>query len=246
MKSLLVAMQFLTSIPIRTKGEITDRELAGSMAYFPLVGLLIGAALALFYKILILIFPHAVTCAFIMILNVVIAGGLHIDGFIDTFDAIASGGDKKKMLDIMREGRPGAVGLAAVALLFLAKYSLLVSLPEGTIEASLIAMAVLSRGSFVASCALYPYARTTEGLGGKFAKKLTGKEIAMAAGTAIAAVSLIFGLKVFIVLPAVFLVILVFCGYFYKKLGGITGDTMGALGEIMEVVVLALAVALIG
>ncbi len=82
------------------------------MAYFPLVGLLIGAALAISYKILILIFPHAVTCAFIMIINVVIAGGLHIDGFIDTFDAIASGADRKRMLEIMREGRPGAVGLA--------------------------------------------------------------------------------------------------------------------------------------
>lgn len=246
MRSFIIALQFLTSIPIRTKGEVTDRKLAGSMAYFPLVGLLIGAALVLSYKILILIFPHAATCAFIMIINVAIAGGLHIDGFIDTFDAIASGGDRKKMLDIMREGRPGAVGLAAVALLFLAKYSLLISLPERTIEVSLIAMAVLSRGSLVASCVLYPYARDTDGLGGKFAQKLTGKEIAIAALTAIAAVFLIFGLKVFIVLPVVFLVILVFCGYFYKKLGGITGDTMGALGEIIEVAVLALAVVLGG
>lgn len=246
MRRILVAVQFLTSIPVKIKGEITDKDLAGSTAYFPLVGLLVGTLLALSYNILILIFPHAVTCAFIMIINVLVSGGLHIDGFIDTFDALASGADRKKMLEIMREGRPGAVGLAAVALLFLAKYSLLVSLPEGSIEASLIAMAVLSRGSFVASCAFYPCARTTEGLGGKFAKKLTGKEIAMAAGTAIAMVSLIFGLKVFIVLPAVFLVVLIFCGYFYKKLGGITGDTMGALGEIMEVVVLALAVALRG
>ena len=89
MKGLLVALQFLTSIPVKIKGKITDKDLAGSMAYFPLAGLLVGALLALSYNILVLVFPHAVVCAFIMIINVMLCGGLHIDGFIDTFDAIA-------------------------------------------------------------------------------------------------------------------------------------------------------------
>ena len=175
MRNFLVAVQFLTSIPLKIRDHISDRDLSGSMAYFPAVGLLVGAALALSYNILILVFPHMVACAFLMILNVAISGGLHIDGFIDTFDAIASGADRKRMLEIMREGGPGAIWMAAVILLFIAKYSLLVSLPKGVLKASLIAMAVLSRMSFVVSSALYPYARDTEGLGKKFALRLAKK-----------------------------------------------------------------------
>ncbi len=245
MRRILVAIQFLTSIPVRIKGEITDRDLAGSMAYFPLVGLLAGAILALSYNILVLFFPHAAVCAFIMIINVVICGGLHIDGFIDTFDAIASGADRKRMLEIMKEGRPGAVGMASVVLLFIAEYSLLVSLPGKAVAMSLIAMAVLSRTSFVISSALYPYARETQGLGKKFAGRLTKKVIATALLIAIVVFSLIYRLKVFAFIPAAFCVILAFNSYFFRKFGGITGDTMGALGEIMEVTALALAVVLI-
>jgi len=245
LRSFLVALQFLTSIPIKIKGGISDKDLSGSAAYFPLVGLLAGALLALSYNILILVFPHVVACAFIMIINIMISGGLHIDGFIDTFDAIASGADRKRMLEIMREGRPGAVGFASAILLFIAEYSLLVSLPKGTVEVSLITMAVLSRTSFVASSALYPYARDTEGLGKKFAKRLAKKDIAVALLTALTVFSIIFRLKVFIFIPAASCVVLAFDSYFFKKLGGITGDTMGALGEIMEVTALALAILLI-
>ena len=245
MRRLLVALQFLTSIPVKIKGEITDKDLAGSMAYFPLVGLFAGVLLALSYDILILVFPHAVVCAFIMIINVIICGGLHIDGFIDTFDAIASGADRKRMLEIMKEGRPGAVGMASVVLLFIAEYSLLVSLPREAVAISLIAMAVLSRTSFVISSALYPYARETEGLGKKFAGRLAKKDIATALITAIIILSFIYRLKVFVFIPAACCMILAFNSYFFRKLDGITGDTMGALGEIMEVTALALAVILV-
>ena len=245
MKSFLTALQFLTSLPIKIKGEVSDRDLAGSMAWFPAIGLLIGCVLALSYNILILILPHAVACAFIMIINVVVSGGLHIDGFIDTFDAIASGADRKRMLEIMREGRPGAIGIASAILLFIAKYSLLVSLPKGTVEVSLIAMAVLSRGSFVASSAFYPYARQGEGLGEKFARRITKKDIAISAATLLAVLAAILRMKILIFIPAACCAILVFDGYFLRKFGGITGDTMGALGEIMEVISLALIVVLI-
>lgn len=244
MRSFLIALQFLTSIPLRIKKSVGDNELAGSMAYFPLAGFLIGTALALAYNILNLIFPHAVNCAFILILNVIITGGLHIDGFIDTFDGIASGGDKKRMLEIMREGRPGAVGIAAAILLFLSKYSLLVSLPNGTIEMSLIMMAGLSRWSFVISSALYPYARGSEGLGKRFIQGLRPKGIFIATATILIVTFLVFKSRVFILIPVILCAILAFNFYLCKKIGGITGDTLGALGEIIEVLSLAVSVIL--
>ena len=240
-----MAVQFLTSIPVKIKGEIGEKETASSMAFFPLVGLLIGLVLALSYNILSAVFPHAVACAFILAINVALAGGLHIDGFIDTVDALASGADKKRMLEIMREGRPGAVGIAAVVLLFLAKYSLLVSLPKGTIEVSLITMAVLSRASFVATCAIYPYAREGEGLGRRFAQKLGKRELWIAGLTTLIVVAYIFRLSALLLILIVSAVAFAFNRYIRGKVGGITGDTIGALGEIIETVALAFAVVLI-
>jgi len=232
-------------MPVRLKAAVTDRDLARSMAYFPLVGLLIGAALALFYNILNLLFSGPITCSFILILSAMITGGLHIDGFIDTFDGIASGADKKRTLEIMREGRPGAIGIAAIILLFLAKYSLLVSLPKGTVEVSLIAMTTLGRWSLVASSALFPYAREGEGLGRRFIQNLSRKEGYIATLFALSVMIFIFKLKVLILIPVVAVLLAGFNFYFYKKLGGITGDTLGALNEITEALTLALAVVLI-
>lgn len=245
MRNLLTALQFLTSIPVGARGKLEDKELAESMAYFPLVGLLVGTVLALAYNVLALIFPHPVNCAFILILNIIITGGLHIDGFIDTFDGIASRCDKERALEIMREGRPGAIGIAAAILLFLAKYSLLVSLPKGTIEISLIMMSGLSRWSFVISSASYPYARKGEGLGKKFIQGIGPKEVIISTATILITAFLVFKLRILVLFPVIFCAILGFNFYLYKKIGGITGDTLGASGEIIEVLTLALAVVLI-
>lgn len=245
MRSFLIALQFLTSFPIKFKSEITDKELAKSMAYFPLVGFVIGIVLALAYNIFNLVFPHGVNCAFILALNVIITGGLHIDGFIDTFDGLASGGDRRKILEIMREGRPGAIGIAAAILLFLAKYALLVSLPKGTIEISLIAMATLSRWSLVISSGLYPYAREGQGLGGKFIKGLSRREGFLSTIFALLIAVFIFKLQVFILIPTIAVFLVGFNFYINKKIGGITGDTLGTLNELVEVLLLALTVILV-
>ncbi len=245
MRSFLIALQFLTSFPIKLKGEIADKELAKSMAYFPLVGFAIGIVLAFACNVFNLIFPHEVNCALILALNVIITGGLHIDGFIDTFDGLASRGDRKRVLEIMREGRPGAIGIAAAILLFLAKYALLVSLPKGTIEISLVAMATLSRWSLVISSGLYPYAREGEGLGGKFIQDLSRREGFLSAIFALLIVAFIFKLQTFILVPTIAIFLFGFNFYINKKIGGITGDTLGALNELVEVLTLALAVVLI-
>lgn len=244
MKSFLIALQFLTSIPLRVKKGIADKELAKSMAYFPLVGLLVGTILALAYNVFSLIFPHPVNCAFILVLNVIITGGLHIDGFIDTFDGIASGSDRKRTLEIMREGHPGAIGIAAAILLFLLKYSLLVSLSRGTVEAGLIAMATLSRWSLVVSSGLYPYAREGEGLGRKFIRGLSFKEGFIATTIALLIAILIFRLRIFILISVLCFVLVGFNFYLFKKIGGITGDTLGALNEIIEILTLAVTLIL--
>lgn len=245
MSNFFIALQFLTTIPVKSKKEIKDIEFAKSMAYFPLVGAVIGLILALAYNILNLIFPHQVNCAFILALSLLVTGGLHIDGFIDTFDSIAAREDRKRMLEIMREGRPSAIGIAAAIVLFLLKYSLLASLSKGAIEVSLIAMATLSRWSLVISSGLYPYAREGEGLGRRFTRNLSLKEGFISTAIAMLIAGLIFRLRIFILIPVICFVLISFNFYLYKKIGGITGDTLGALNEIVEVLTLALAIILI-
>lgn len=245
MKKFFIALQFLTTLPVKVKTQIPDKELAKSMAYFPLVGLLIGLVLAFAYNIFDLMFPHPINCVLILILNIILTGGLHIDGFIDTFDGIASRGDKKEILRIMREGRPGAIGVSAAILLFLLKYSLLVSLPKETIGTSLVAMTTLSRWALVVSSGLYPYAREGEGLGKKFVQGLGLREGFISTAVALPIAFLIFKLHIFILVPIVFCALAGLNFYLYKKIGGITGDTLGALNELIEVLTLALAIILI-
>ena len=245
MKGFLSALQFLTVIPVKIKGGVSDEEISSSAAWFPAVGLIVGILLAFAYDALSYVFPAPVVCAFVLTLSEAVTGGLHIDGFIDTMDGIASGADRKRMLEIMHEGRPGALGLAAVILLFLLKYSLLLSLPKGTVEISLVAMSVVSRASFVASAVFYPYARENSGgLGKIFIGRIKRPASIIAATTLLAAVIVIFRARAFILLPVVAAVFIVCNSYFRRKLGGVTGDTIGAVGEVLEVIVLAVTVAL--
>ncbi len=246
MKGFLAALQFLTIIPVKLKGGVSEDEMPSSAAWFPAVGLIVGILLAFAYEALSRIFPVPVVCAFVLTLSEAVTGGLHIDGFIDTMDGIASGADRKRMLEIMHEGRPGALGLASVILLFLSKYSLLLSLPEGTAGISLVAMSVMSRASFVASAVFYPYAREgSEGLGKVFIGKVKQPAAVIAAVTLLAVVIFIFRARALILLPAVAAAFIACNLYFSKKLGGVTGDTIGAVGEVLEVIVLAIAVVLI-
>lgn len=246
MKGFLAALQFLTIIPVKLKGGVSDEEMSSSAAWFPAIGLIIGIFLAFAYEALSRIFPVPVVCAFVLTLSEAVTGGLHIDGFIDTMDGIASGADRKRMLEIMHEGRPGALGLAAVILLFLSKFSLLLSLPKGTAGISLIAMSVMSRASFVASAVFYPYAREgSEGLGKVFIGKVKRPAAVIAAVTLLAAAISIFSIRSLILLPAVAAAFIACNLYFSRKLGGVTGDTIGAVGEMLEVIVLAIAVVLI-
>lgn len=245
MKRFFIALQFLTSLPVKAKTQITDKELAKSMAYFPLVGLLIGVILALAYNMFNLIFPLQINCAFVLILNVLITGGLHIDGFIDTIDGVASRSDRERILEIMREGHPGALGITAAILLFLLKYSVLVSLSKGTVDISLIAMSTLSRWSLVLSSGLYPYAREGEGLGRKFIERLNIREGFISTAITLLISTLIFRFRTLILIPIVCCILVGFNFYFYKRIGGITGDTLGALNELMEVLILVLTSILI-
>lgn len=237
MKSFLLALQFLTVIPIRIS-KIKPGQISRSMAYFPIIGLLLGLALALAnYALTSARFDPFTSNIILVVLLIILTGGLHLDGLSDTADALFSGKDKPEMLRIMRDSHVGAMGVLAIISVLLLKIAFLSAVgPELTVKA-LILMCVLSRWSMTSSLFAFPYARA-EGKAKAFKDGMTRNIFII---STLAALAIAF----FILRAAGIALFVITAAFTYmaglrmkKKIGGVTGDTIGAVSELTEVVVL--------
>lgn len=238
MRGFLLALQFLTIIPIGARLSIDKNKLHQVVVYFPLVGLLLGLILSGVSSLLSLIpLEKFLTNAILVILLIILTGGLHLDGLADTFDALSSGKRKPEMLEIMRDSHIGTMGALSLIGIILIKVALLSSLDSGVMNVSLILMCLLSRYSLVFSMFLFPYARE-EGKAKVFIEGVNLKVFSRATLVSLLISILLLKLKgliVFImVLVFVFLVGKVIAG----KIGGMTGDTLGAINELTEPLIL--------
>ena len=131
MRSILLAIQFLTILPVRLKGEISESDIARCAAFFPLVGAVQGLMLFTAAVMLSMIFPADVVSGFVIALAIIINGGFHLDGLADTFDALAvkSSGDPvrdgAKRLSVMKDSVTGAIGVVAIVTVILLKFILI-------------------------------------------------------------------------------------------------------------------------
>ena len=237
MKELLSAFQFLTIIPIKIK-ELSEKQIASAMIYFPFVGLCLGMLLYCVYLILIMLkLPGFAINTIIVVVLIAITGGMHLDGLADTADAFLSGKPKEKMLEIMRDSHIGAMGVISLVSVILLKIVLLCSLPAGAIIPGLILMCVLSRWSAVFLMFLFPYARK-EGKAGVFIKGNSLLIFSLATFFAFLFSFIAWQIKGLILLFAV-----AGCAYLAgkistRKIDGLTGDTLGGIIEISELIVL--------
>ena len=236
MKRFLIALQFLTILPVRITSEIAKEDFGKSLRYFPLVGMLLGLALS-GAALLSYVLPIPVVTVLIVILSLLLTGGLHLDGFADTCDGFYGRRSREKILEIMRDSRVGVMGVAGVFCLLSLKGVLIASLPQNGLGKVLILMTLFARWSQVLVCCTSPYARA-EGKARYFVEYAGVKEL-LAGGFFTVAVFLLlmrlWGLVLFVLslLPVV-----LFLGYVRHKLGGVTGDVIGAASEIAEVTVL--------
>lgn len=239
MKYFLIALQFLTRIPVKISDKIEDQDYGYSMAWFPVVGLILGWILALVFKLTVLVVNPAIAVVLVITIYMFLTGALHIDGLSDACDGLYGGkGDKVKTLEIMKDSRIGTIGALALVLDIGLRFALLYSLPVSRIPASLILMVVLGRWGQVFFCLNAPSARA-ESRGGYFSGSLTPAIFGFSSMTMLG--MCLFLLKpVSLVLLLVFLVLIIRIAknYFRRKIGGITGDTIGALNEITEIFVL--------
>lgn len=233
MGDFLEALRFLTVLPI--PGGKKEGDLARSMFFFPLVGLLIGLlSLAVVRALSLDAFVRLEALALVT-LPVLLTGGLHLDGFADFCDGFFGGKDKGEVLRIMRDSRIGAWGTLGLVLLLFWKWELLASLPRRG-EVLLLSL-VASRWVQVVLAYFLPYANPEGGLGEKVAKRVRVRELVGASAflTVLVLFTRASGVLAFLAL----IPFLWGAGWFFKRrVGGITGDLLGAASEASEVFVL--------
>jgi len=236
-RSLAIAIQFLTRIPVRVTGVPSAEEVGASLNYYPLVGLLIGIVLAVAAWAL----QHAPTllgAVLLTVLWVVLTGALHLDGLADSADAWVGGlGDKEKTLRIMKDPACGPAGVVAIVSLLLLKVASLHSLIQFNTVIMIFVAPMLARTAVMLLVSFTPYVRSN-GLGTalkQYAKPQL--HLAIAVLVIVVLLSLIGKNSLFLVMPL--LAVIVLLRYFFmQRLGGITGDLAGAAVEISELTVL--------
>ncbi len=234
-----LAWQFLTVLPwVRAKGEADPRLLGPSMACYPLIGLLLGLILWIPFWFLVWIFPRSLADSLLVLLLVLLTGAFHLDGLADTLDGLAHGKTSEERMRIMKDHRVGAFGVIGLILILGIKFLALDSLPKQTAIKGLVVALALSRYSMVQLLLRAPYARKEGGLGLAFKETLTKKEWFAAAIFSLACSLLFFKMPGLILWGLVALSTFLLERFFVRKLGGVTGDVLGAANEINETLIL--------
>lgn len=238
--SFLAALRFLTIVPLAWRCEQDGRFFAASLAWFPLIGLLIGLASAALIACLMPFFPPPVLAMAAIVLLAAVSGCLHLDGLADSGDGLLSSRPRERILEIMRDSHTGAMGVIAIAVVLLGKYAALSSLASHgapTLIATLIVMPLAGRCAIVLTMAFLPYAREGEGLGRLFYSP-SSRWVALWSLALLATVLACSGWRMScVVLVAVLTTVLLFCFWCSARIGGATGDTLGAVCELTEMMV---------
>ncbi|MCW9012974.1 MAG: adenosylcobinamide-GDP ribazoletransferase [Gammaproteobacteria bacterium] len=238
MRPFLIALQFLTRLPVPVTANLQAEELGKSVLYYPLVGLVIGFVLLILTTVL-NNQPAMLVAALLLTVWVLITGGLHLDGLADSADAWAGGhGDSERTLEIMKDPRSGPLAIVVLVLLLLVKFSALFVLLEQQLASLLLISPVLARAAVPLLFLNTDYVRQN-GLGAEMARHLPENRVYVVAIVAFCILPLLVDLQ------SAAVVVLMFVAVFYllrrlmiKTIAGMTGDTIGALIEIMEAAVL--------
>lgn len=242
-RPFVFAWHFLTGVPLsRGLHEPTAVELASSMAWYPVVGMLIGGGLVLADTGLSKVFEPSVVNVLLIVLAVLLTRGLHQDGLADTLDGLAGGKTPAARLPIMRDPRIGAIGATGLFLSLFLRYAGLMALPQALRVPALLCMPAIGRWAMVTVAWMSPYARSEGGLAASFLPHLSWVHIVAATGGLAAGLVWGFGIlgTLVIVLTASMVVVAVWAGC-RLWFGGITGDTLGATNEVFEILFLLLA-----
>lgn len=233
----LTAIIFYTRLPVPHWIDHGEELLNKATRYFPLIGWIVGAFTAAIFYGCLYVFPSSIALLFSITSGILLTGAFHEDGFADFCDAFGGGWTKERILTIMKDSRIGVFGAVGLLLILLFKFFSLSALPAFLIVKILLLAHVVSRFSATLFIFTSQYVRENDDSKAKpVGKKLALKDFLVAS---------VFGLLPFLLFPWRYLLLLLpmaicfwwFRRYLHKWIGGYTGDCLGAIQQVQEVVV---------
>jgi adenosylcobinamide-GDP ribazoletransferase len=244
-RSFLCALTFLTRIPVPGRcSRFDENDFRRSIYWFPLVGLLLGVILGALWYLLRGLLAATVLAALLLGVSVFLTGGLHLDGLMDATDGVYGGRNREERLAFMKDSHVGAFGVIAVVLILIFRFSLYTQISFNLLP-YLIAAPVLGRQVQVWAQVMFPYARQ-RGIGSLFAIYGNYKMLMITTGISLFLLVALLKLTGIAILIAAVLIFYLIAGWLSHLLGGLTGDTYGALCELAEIAVLFVGVLLGG
>jgi adenosylcobinamide-GDP ribazoletransferase len=248
LRACAAAFEFLTRIPVHRVVSNDAKDLARAAPYFPLVGVVVGAAGGLVFGAAALIWPTPLAVVISVAMTVWMTGAFHEDALADALDGFGGGWDRAQILAIMKDSRVGSYALVGVALVLGAKILALATIAgavgdtpggAGPIVRALIAAHVLARWSSLPLIWRYPYVRPTvdgdrPSAGRPLAGAVTLPQLLAATVFSLLVAGLTLGSRSLLVIAVTVAVTWLAGRYFDRRLGGITGDALGAANQLVE------------
>ncbi len=236
MKSFILMIQFLTQIPILIDLKADEEDFRKGIFFFALVGVIIGGILYISFDVLIDYFNEFTVAVILVVLEILLTGGLHLDGLADTADGLFSNRSKERILEIMKDSRVGSNGVLALLIFILLKTVLILEVIDFYSPEILFLMPIVSRGAVTRLFYKVKYARK-EGMGNLFIEKATAFQVQINLYILIIVSALIHYEYILLIIPVYLFNELCKIGIM-KKIDGITGDVIGFLIELDELVYL--------
>jgi adenosylcobinamide-GDP ribazoletransferase len=230
----LTAVQYLTRVPVPGWVGYSPAQLSRSVRYFPLTGIVVGAVAGLFFTLALKVFPQTVAALISMIASVLVTGGFHEDGLADTCDGLGGGSDKAQALAIMKDSRVGSYAVLGLTLTLLLKFASLSALPAEWFVAIAIAAHAFSRFMSVTVMATQKYARDDSTAKANITvQRIGGGALVYAALWAMAPLWFL-GVAGLVGAAVATVTRVVAARYMYQRVGGYTGDCLGAIQQLTE------------
>lgn len=236
LKRFYAAVGFFTRIPCPAWVGHSDTQMPHAAKYFPLVGLLVGAIASLVTVLSLNVYSQPIAVLLGMVATVLLTGAIHEDGFADSCDGLGGGQTREQVLCIMQDSRIGTFGTLGLILLLTLKFEVLSDLPSGILAAVLMAGHSLSRLVAISFLYTHRYVRPQgTGKSRAMAHEMPTTDLALAGLFGLAPLML-FSLRQALLAVAVLVVARFLMGeYLSRRLGGYTGDCLGAAQQITEV-----------
>lgn len=236
---LRTALMFLTRVPVGRALPYDEGLMNDSARYFPIVGLFVGLVGALVYGICVLLVTPAVAVLLSMVATVLLTGAFHEDGFTDVCDGFGGGWKREQVLEIMKDSRVGSYASVGLFLLLTIKYQTLEALDNAALVGQALVIGhALSRLLAISYLIEYPYIRDADSSKIKpMATQMSGSSLRFAVVSVLPLLLLISMWQSLLIAVVLLLWRYGYGYYINKRIGGYTGDCLGAAQQVSEVLV---------